>query len=85
MGKRPKTEGRRPGGRDRQFFPGLSGLARGIDAAIDKNKPKQSAEELLAERAEVERQKKDEAEAKRKRKAYARLRQAGLIKEKPRG
>lgn len=79
MGKRPKTEGHRRGGRNRQFFTGLSGLARGIDAAIEKNKPQST--ETPETRELQEREKLNEAEAKRKRKAYARLKQAGLIKE----
>lgn len=78
MAKRPKTEGHRRGGRNRQFFSGLSGLARGIDAAIEKNKQHATVD---AEALELQaREKVDEAEAKRKRKAYARLRAAGLVK-----
>ena len=83
MGKRPKTDGQRRGGRNRQFFTGLSGLARGLDAAIEKTKLQTT--ESPESRMIREREKADEAEAKRKRKAYARLKQAGMIKEKPRG
>lgn len=76
---RPKTTGHRKGGRNRQFFDGLSGLANAIDNAIAKNAPKSAA------RSEQDDEKSyhsamDAAEAKRKRKAYARLKNAGLIK-----
>lgn len=41
MSKRPKTTGHRKGGRNRQFFDGLSGLARGLDSAIDKHRARE--------------------------------------------
>lgn len=34
---RPKISGKRPGGRNAQFFEGLSGLARGLNAVIEEN------------------------------------------------
>lgn len=75
---KPKTRGKRRGGRNAQFFEGLSGLARGLDAVIEQNRLKTTStkDDLGAQ---------EEAEAKRKRKAYARLRQAGLLKGEDRG
>lgn len=70
---KPKTRGQRRGGRNAQFFEGLSGLARGLDAAIERNRP-------VAETPHDDLGAQEQAEAKRKRKAYARLRQAGLLK-----
>lgn len=73
---KPKVRGHRRGGRNRQFFESLSGLAGAIDKTIKDNKMVVQAEPV---------DKRADAEAKRKRKAYARLKQAGLIKETPRG
>lgn len=36
---RPKTKGKRRGGRDRQFFTALTGLASGLNKVIEDNKP----------------------------------------------
>lgn len=70
---KPKTKGKRRSGRNLQFFEGLSGLKRGLDAAIARHTPASETprDDLAAQEA---------AEAKRKRKALARLRQAGLLK-----
>lgn len=73
---KPKTRGVRRGGRNRQFFEGLSGLANAIDKTIKDNAMKTTAEPV---------DKRADAEAKRKRKAYARLKAAGLVKESPHG
>lgn len=68
---RPSTSGHRPGGRNRQFFTGLSGLARGITAAADRNRMKPAptkrtdaglASDTISE-AHNKRQRKDEARA----------------------
>lgn len=82
---RPKVRGKRRGGRNRQFFEGLSGLARGLDAAIDANLPKSTWGDVQVdqEARRVADEKLAEAEAKRKRKAYARLRASGLLKGDP--
>lgn len=79
---KPKTRGKRRGGRDRQFFEGLSGLARGLDAAIEKNLPAstwgdvQTAQEARGIARRIANEKQAEAEAKRQR------RQARNLKEK---
>lgn len=77
---KPKTKGVRRGGRNHQFFEGLSGFKRGLDAAIAKTaKQAESPDAALARTQEAEQSKREAADAKRKRKAYARLRAAGLI------
>lgn len=80
---RPNVRGQRRGGRNAQFFEGLSGLARGLDQAIADNsaKPAEDLALVAQEQARIAEEKQAEAEAKRKRKAYARLKQAGLLKE----
>lgn len=71
---RPSTSGHRPGGRNRQFFIGLSGLARGLTAAADRNRmepqPNKHTDAALARDAM------SEAQHKRQRKAEARARAA---------
>lgn len=75
---KPKTRGKRRGGRDRQFFEGLSGLARGLDAAIEKNLPASTWGDVQTaqEARRIANEKQAEAEAKRQR------RQARNLKEK---
>lgn len=74
---KPKTRGKRRGGRNRQFFEGLSGLQRGLDAAIDQNTRPPDVPDPSLEQERIQ-----AAEEKRKRKAYVRLKAAGLLKEK---
>lgn len=68
---RPKTTGHRRGGRNKQFFDGLSGLASAKNARAP-DKTKWNDEQMSDDAVSA-------AEAKRKRKAYARLRNSGLI------
>lgn len=68
---KPKTTGFRKGGRNRQFFDSLTGLSVAIDRVVRENAAANNSEPV---------DKRAEAEAKRKRKAYARLKNAGLIK-----
>lgn len=69
---KPSISGRRPGGRNRQFFDSLSGFARGIDAAIARNQiqahPTKHTDAGLARDAN------SAAQSKRERKAAARAR-----------
>lgn len=73
---RPKVRGQRRGGRNAQFFEGLSGLARGLDQAIADNsaKPAEDLALVAQEQARVAKEKQDEAEAKRRRRMNRNLR-----------
>lgn len=66
---KPKIRGHRPGGRNKQFFEGLSGLARGLDAAIENNRAAVTTPAVDAGAEKLR-----EAEEKRRRKAERRLR-----------
>ena len=69
---RPKSTKFRNGGRNSEFFHGLKPLAKGIDAIIDSI-PSVAGNSGFGD------DKVAAAEAKRKKRAYARLRNAGLI------
>lgn len=71
---RPATSGHRSGGRNRQFFTGLSGFARGLTAAAERNRmepaPTKKTDHAMARQAVID------AQLKRERKAAARARAA---------